>query len=79
MKLTKDIEGCSGGALYPATFAAGSTCPDDLLPAALELGALSEDDAAAAVKRLDEIEAKARKAARKALENKAHAGSGEQA
>lgn len=40
--LTKDIWGCSGGALEPSLFEAGSWCPPDLRDAAREMGALQE-------------------------------------
>lgn len=80
MKLTKDLLGCSGGAIIPAIHAAGLPCPDDLLAAAIETGSLSDDDAKAAAERLDAIAAeKARKARKAARENKAHDGAGEQA
>lgn len=42
MKLTKPILGCSGGEILPRIYAAGEDCPDDLIAAARELGALEE-------------------------------------
>jgi hypothetical protein len=76
MKLTKDLTGCTGGAVYPVTFEAGASCPDDLLAAAIETRSLSEADMKAARARLDGMAQKAHAAA---PENKAHAGSSEQA
>lgn len=68
MKLTKDITGCVAGAIHPETFAEGADCPDDLLEAAIELGALAEADVEKAKTRIAKL-AKARKVA---PENKAH-------
>ena len=48
MKLTKDITGCSGSEIIPRVYAAGEECPDDLVAAALELGALDKKAAAKA-------------------------------
>ena len=45
-KLTKDITGCSGGEIYPQVYKAGTECPDDLVEAAAELGALDKKTAA---------------------------------
>jgi hypothetical protein len=50
MKLTKAIKGCTAGAVHATVFAAGSECPDDLLAAALDAGALSKEDAEKASK-----------------------------
>ena len=50
MKLTKNIEGCSGKEIHPRTYKKGDECPADLLEAAIALDALSEKDAAAAKK-----------------------------
>jgi hypothetical protein len=41
-KLTKPLFGAPQGEIYPRWFAAGDECPENLLPAARELGALDE-------------------------------------
>lgn len=43
MKLIKAIRGVKLGDIYPTDFQAGDECPDELLGAARELGALEED------------------------------------
>lgn len=48
VKLTKDITGCSGGEVYPRTYAKDEDCPSDLLEAAMELGAVEKKGAAKA-------------------------------
>lgn len=45
-KLTKDITGCSGGEVYPRVYEAGTECPEDLVAAAAEQGALDKKVAA---------------------------------
>lgn len=81
-KLTKDITGCSGGEIYPQTYKAGTECPDDLVEAAAELGALDKKTAAkiasdAEAERLAKEEADRKAAeeevARKAAEEEAAA------
>jgi hypothetical protein len=74
MKLTKDIEGCSGGAIYPRVFKAGEECPADLVDAAVALGAVPEKAgkeakaARAEAERLAREQAEADEAARLAAE-----------
>ena len=46
MKLTKAIYGAAAGEIYPRWFEAGEDCPENLMPAARELGALAEVKAA---------------------------------
>ena len=53
MKLTKDIEGCSGSEIHPRTYTAGTDCPADLVDAAIALGALPEKEAKAAKAKAD--------------------------
>ena len=48
MKLTKAIFGAANGEIYPRVYQAGDDCPDELVPAALEAGAISEEDVLAA-------------------------------
>jgi hypothetical protein len=43
MKLIKAIRGVKVGEIYPSNFAAGDECPEELLAAARELGALADD------------------------------------
>ena len=43
MKLIKAIRGVKVGEIYPSDFAAGDECPEELLAAARELGALADD------------------------------------
>lgn len=43
MKLIKAIRGVKTGEIYPTDLAAGDECPEELLAAARELGALEED------------------------------------
>ncbi|MGE8620198.1 MAG: hypothetical protein ACN6O0_20450 [Achromobacter spanius] len=43
MKLIKAIRGVKAGEIYPSEFGAGDECPEELLAAARELGALEED------------------------------------
>ena len=43
MKLIKAIRGVMAGEIYPCEFGAGDECPEELLAAARELGALEED------------------------------------
>lgn len=43
MKLIKAIRGVKAGDIYPSEFQAGEECPDELLAAARELGALADD------------------------------------
>ena len=64
MKLTKDITGCAGGEIMPRVYEAGSECPDDLIAAALELGALDKKGTAKA----DAARAAQEEADRKAAE-----------
>lgn len=79
-KLTKDITGCSGGEIYPRVYKAGTDCPDDLVEAAAELGALDKktaakvaSDAAAEAARVAQEEAD-RKAAEEEAAKKAAEG-----
>jgi hypothetical protein len=64
MKLTKDITGCAGGEIMPRLYEAGTECPDDLVAAAIELGALDKKGAAKA----DAARAAQEEADRKAAE-----------
>jgi hypothetical protein len=48
MKLTKTIFGAANGEIYPRVYQVGDDCPDELVPAALEAGAISEEDVLAA-------------------------------
>lgn len=40
MKFIKSFTGATGGKPYPMNFNAGDECPDDLIDAAIELGAV---------------------------------------
>lgn len=40
VKLIKDFRGVPNRAIYPVTYKAGDECPPELLPGALELGAV---------------------------------------
>lgn len=60
VKLIKDLMGCSGAELYPRNYASGTECPDDLIDAAIEVGAVDGKAAKAAAKAAaDEAAAKA--------------------
>lgn len=50
-KLLRDIEGCSGGAVFPLRFKAGTDCPVDLLEAAIALEAVDPKAAEAELKK----------------------------
>lgn len=54
MKLTKNITGCTGGAIYPTTFKKGEDCPGDLVDAAIALGALPDEKNAPAKKKAED-------------------------
>jgi hypothetical protein len=71
MKLTKAIFGAADGEIYPREYGAGEDCPPELLAAAIEAGAISEDDIAAEAEALAKAEAEA--AAKAEAEAKAEA------
>lgn len=43
MKFTKPFKGATGGNSYPQDFKVGDECPDDLLVAAMEANAVSDE------------------------------------
>ena len=57
-KLTKPFEGVQDGEIYPTQFAKGDECPDELVAAAIAMGALSDKDKAALEKAAAEAEEK---------------------
>lgn len=46
-KLTKAFYGVPDGAIYPIEYKKGDDCPDELMVAAIELGAIAAKDKAA--------------------------------
>lgn len=64
MKLTKLIYGAANGEIYPREYAAGEDCPPELLTAALEAGAISDEDIAADAAAKAKAEAEAEAAAK---------------
>lgn len=42
-KLKADLFGCSGGEIYPQNYPAGTECPEDLMPHAIEMGLVEID------------------------------------
>lgn len=47
VKLVKKFEGVPNGEIYPVTYEPGDECPEELLGAAIELGAVAKSDAKA--------------------------------
>lgn len=70
-KLTKDITGCSGGEVYPRVYQAGTECPEDLVAAAAEQGALDKKVAAKVAADAEAARLAQEEADRKAAEEEA--------
>lgn len=72
-KLTTDITGCSGGEIYPRVYRAGTDCPDDLVEAAADLGALDKKSASKIAADAEAARLAQEEADRKAAEKEAEA------